>query len=101
MYTGVGVMYMTARAAPRMRRTQIYLPPDLSDALDSLARKRGTSRAEVIREAAERLVQEEAPPERDPILDIIGMVQGGEEEGDVARQHDRYLVEDEIARWRQ
>ena len=36
----------------KLRRTQIYLPSGLSTALDRLARGRGTSRAELLRQAA-------------------------------------------------
>lgn len=99
MYALAEVMYMPGRAAQRMRRTQIYLPLDLSSALDTLARKRGTSRAEIIREAAERLVEAETPPDEDAILGLIGMFSSGEP-GDVAANHDRYLVEGEMERWR-
>ena len=44
---------------PRMRRTQIYLEPDLNEALDRLARQRGTSKANLLRLAARRFLEQE------------------------------------------
>ena len=44
---------------PRMRRTQIYLEPDLTEALDQLARRRGTSKANLLRLAARRFLEQE------------------------------------------
>src|SRR5436309_96822 len=95
---GVQRIQRRRQMATQMHRTQIYLPKKLTEALDGIARKRGTSRAEVIREAAQRLVQEEVPQERDPLLELIGLFKGGDP-GDVSREHDRYLVEAEMKRW--
>jgi len=75
----------------RMRRTQIYLQPDLDDALERLARKRGTSKADVIRLAARRFVEQEQTGEEDAILGLIGIGHGGP--GRVSEEHDRYLAE--------
>ncbi|MBI4493882.1 MAG: ribbon-helix-helix protein, CopG family [Chloroflexi bacterium] len=76
----------------RMRRTQIYLPSDLSAALDHLARQRGTSRANLLRLAARRLLeQEQAGEEEDPIFGIIGLGDAGP--GRVSEEHDRVLAE--------
>ena len=82
----------------RMQRTQIYLEPELADSLDRLARKRGTSRASLIRLAARQLVADAAPGAEDSIFGIIGMGRGGP--GDVAENHDEYLVAAEIESWR-
>jgi metal-responsive CopG/Arc/MetJ family transcriptional regulator len=81
-----------------MQRTQIYLEPELAESLDRIARRRGTSRADLIRHAARRLVDEELPPEDDPVFGIIGMVQS--DATDVAERHDDYLAEAELSRWR-
>ena len=83
----------------RMRRTQIYLEPELADALDRVARRRGTSRANVIREAARQFVAAERPIDEDPLFGIIGIGSSGL--GDVSERHDDYLIEDEIAKWKQ
>lgn len=78
-----------------MHRTQIYLQPDLNDALERLARKRGTSKAEVLRLAARRFVQQEQTSEEDPILGIIAL--GQSEPGRVSEEHDRFLAEHGLA----
>ena len=86
--------------ATTMRRTQIYLPAELTNALDRLARQRGVSRAELIRQAAERLLVEAgatARGEDDPILGLIGLAHG--EGGNVSEEHDTYLASHELARW--
>ena len=75
----------------RMRRTQIYLQPELSAALERLARRRGTSKAELIRLAAQRLLEEEQPDQEDPIVGIIGLADAGP--GRVSLEHDRVLAE--------
>lgn len=81
----------------RMRRLQIYLEPDLAEALDRLARQRGTSRANLIRQAARRFVREEQVPADDPIFGIIGLGRG--EATNVSERHDDYLAEAEISDW--
>jgi metal-responsive CopG/Arc/MetJ family transcriptional regulator len=84
-----------------MQRTQIYLEPDLAESLDRLAKARGTSRADLIRTAARRLVAEEQRPEDDPILGIIGLAGIGQDGAtDVAEQHDAYLAEIVMEKWR-
>jgi metal-responsive CopG/Arc/MetJ family transcriptional regulator len=75
----------------RLRRTQIYLPSDLSAALDHLARRRGTSRAELLRQAARDFLQREVPADEDPILGVIGLGNAGP--GAVSEEHDTYLAE--------
>lgn len=80
-----------------MHRTQVYLPEDLNRALDKLAKQQGTTKAELIRRAATRLVEEETPLEQDPIWAIVGI--GKSAGGSVSRKHDRYLADAEVARW--
>lgn len=76
-----------------MRRTQIYLDPDLAESLDRLARRRGTTRAEVIRSAARREVtDDDAERDRDPIWQIVGIGKSGVTDASV--NHDKYLYED-------
>jgi metal-responsive CopG/Arc/MetJ family transcriptional regulator len=81
----------------RMHRTQIYLEPELAALLDRLARRRGMSRARLIREAARRLIAQEQDGQEDPIFGIIGL--GHDEATDVAERHDVYLAEAEVRRW--
>ncbi|MCC7240945.1 MAG: ribbon-helix-helix protein, CopG family [Acidobacteria bacterium] len=45
-----------------MVKTSVYLPPELKRALTRLARQRGRSEAEVLREAVARLAAEAEPP---------------------------------------
>ncbi len=44
-----------------MLKTTLYLPEGLKRKLASLARRRGTSEASLIREGIERLVRDESP----------------------------------------
>jgi predicted transcriptional regulator len=82
---------MWSIAMERMQRTQIYLPPDLSEALDRLAQRRGMSRASLIRLAARQLLEDEQSNGEDPILGLIGTGDAGP--GRVSEEHDRVLVE--------
>jgi metal-responsive CopG/Arc/MetJ family transcriptional regulator len=85
----------------KMQRTQIYLEPELAESLDRLAKQRGTSRADLIRTAARRLVAEEQPQDDDPILGIIGLAGAGQDSAtDVAERHDDYLAEIVMEKWR-
>lgn len=74
-----------------MRRTQICMPAELNEALDRLARKRGTSKANLIRLAAVRLLALEDAGEEDPILGLIGLGDAGA--GRVSEDHDRVLAD--------
>ena len=75
-----------------MHRTQIYLDPELADALDRVARRRGTTRAEVIRQAARRCLAQEGLAGDDPIADIIGL--GTSSGGRTSENHDRMLADE-------
>jgi len=67
-----------------MKKTTVYLEPELDRALDQLAGLRRTSKAEVIRAALHRAV---ADVER-PRITAIGVGRGP---GDVADNVDKYL----------
>ena len=88
----------------RMHRTQIYLPDDMTQALDKLAQDQGTSRAELLREAARRFLDERrlvlpfGEDSLDGILGIAGRGDGIHEP--VSAEHDRYLVEEELRSWK-
>ena len=75
----------------RMHRTQIYLEPELSAALDRLARDGGMSRAKLIRIAEQRLLEVEQGGQEDPIVGLIGLGNAGR--GRVSEQHDRTLAD--------
>jgi len=74
----------------RLCRTQIYLPAQLTAELDRLALCRGTSRAEIIRQAAREFLEREGPAPDDPILGVVGLGNAGL--GNAAQEHDRFLV---------
>ena len=82
---------------PRMQRTQIYLEPELASSLDRLAEQRGTSRAEIIRQAARTFVRDEEG-RYGSILELAGLGHGGP--GDVSERHDDYLVETKLEKTR-
>lgn len=69
-----------------MKKTTVYLEPDLDRALNRLAASTGLSKSEVIRMALRKAV-EEAPR---PVVTAIGV---GEGPGDVAGDVDRHLTE--------
>ncbi len=77
-----------------MQRTQIYLPREQRVRLAAVARARGTSAAQVIREAVDRYLDAEAraPVADDGLLDLIGAAGDLDPATDVARSHDRYLA---------
>jgi hypothetical protein len=54
-------------------------------ALRSLAERWGVSVASLVREAVDTILRE-----NDPLLDIIGLVEGGP--SDLSEDHDEYLV---------
>ncbi len=75
--------------AARMKRTQIYLEPELDEDLARLAARRGVSKAQLLREGAHMVIRDEQPAEEDPIMSIIGL--GGSEPGRVSEEHDKVL----------
>lgn len=81
----------------RMHRTQVYLEPELTEALDHLAKQRRTTRSDLLRLAARQLLSQELPVADDPIFEIIGLGAGDGER--VAEHHHVYLVEEEPRRW--
>lgn len=67
-----------------MKKTSLYLEPELDRALDQLAAQEGVSKAEAIRAALRKAVAEVHRPR----ISAIGV---GEGPGDVADNVDRYL----------
>ena len=67
-----------------MKKTSIYLEPELDRALDRLAAREGTSKAEVIRAALRRAVKDV----KQPRIQAIGV---GDGPGDVAANVEKYL----------
>jgi metal-responsive CopG/Arc/MetJ family transcriptional regulator len=73
-----------------MQRTQVYLDPGQTEALDRLARSRGTTRSELLRLAAQRFLAEEGA-EDDPIYGIVGLGSSGAT--NTSDDHDKILIE--------
>jgi hypothetical protein len=69
---------------------QVYLRPEQLDVLRYLAARREVSIAHLVREGVDCLLAN-IPVEEDPLLDIIGLVEGGP--SDVSERHDDYLAE--------
>ncbi|MFN0074027.1 MAG: CopG family transcriptional regulator [Chloroflexota bacterium] len=68
---------------------QIYLRTSQRDALESLARRRGVSMAELVRQGVDRILRDLSPAD-DPLNEVIGLVK---DDGptDLAEKHDAYL----------
>lgn len=82
--------------AVKMKRTQIYLEPELDEDLARLAARRGVSKAQLLREGAYRVILEEQSAEEDPIMGIVGLVHSKPER--VSEEHDEYLIQYELKR---
>ena len=80
-----------------MTRLQIMLTEEQDRRLKELARKRKTSKARLVREGVELVLQQKQDKMRDSLLDLIGQA-GRIGRKDVSRRHDAYLVTVERAR---
>ncbi len=68
---------------------QMYIEPAQDAALAVLAKKRGVSKAELIRESIEKYLTA-LPVEEDPAMGLVGLGNSGK--GDISEHHDKYLV---------
>lgn len=83
---------------------QVYLAPSERERLERLRESLDTTKSDVLRKGLEALESQLSDPGRHPALSIIGLFRGtppreGEPESDVARAHDRFLADAEIASW--
>ena len=76
-------------AAVEKRPLQIYLRADQLEALRALARRRGGSMAELVREGVDQVL-DETTPEEDPLMGIVGIFDSGLD--DLAQKHDEHLA---------
>jgi hypothetical protein len=76
----------TAKSKP----IQVYVRPDQLDPLRYLAARRDVSISHLVREGIDHVLAS-VPAEEDPLLDIIGMIEGGP--SDLSVRHDDYLAE--------
>ena len=72
----------------RKKPIQIYIEPKQNDVLGVLSKKRGVSKAEIIRKSLEKYLKE-LPIEEDTALGLIGLGSSGKR--DLSEKHDRYL----------
>ncbi len=70
----------------RLKKTTVYLEPELDRAVERLAIRQGISKAEVIRRALREATRDLEPPR----IEAIGVGRGP---GDVADDVDRHLTE--------
>jgi hypothetical protein len=74
---------------------QVYLRQDQMDSLRVLAERQEVSLSELVRQGVDRLLLE-IPVQDDPLWDVVNLGHSGL--GDLAAEHDRYLVETEAHR---
>jgi len=72
-------------------RVQILLTEEQDRQLEALARRLGTSKARLVREGVEFVLQRRKARTQDALLDLVGQA-GRVGRKDVAARHDRYLL---------
>lgn len=82
-----------------MTRVQILLTEEQDRRLEALARRLRTSKARLVREGVELLLQRRQTGKRDPLLELIGQA-GRVGRQDTSRHHDAYLLAAERRRSR-
>ncbi len=75
--------------ALKKKPIQIYIEPRQDKVLDALSKRKGISKAAIIRESVERYLKE-LPVEEDSALGLIGLGSSGK--GDLSIKHDKYLL---------
>lgn len=89
-------MYIQRMRALKKKPIQMYIEPGQDAALAMLARKRGVSKAELVRESIEKYLSA-IPVEEDPALGLVGLGRSSGK-GDISARHDEYLVKRAKAR---
>jgi hypothetical protein len=69
---------------------QIYIEPQQDDVLSALARSKGISKAEIIRESLSRYLRQ-IPLEDDPAMGIVGLGNSGKKS--LSDNHDAYIAQ--------
>jgi hypothetical protein len=80
-------------------RVQILLTEEQDRRLEALARRLGTSKAALVREGVESVLQRRTAGTGDSLLGLIGQA-GRVGRKDISRRHDAYLVATERKRAR-
>ncbi len=73
----------------RKKPIQIYIEPQQDYVLGNLAKKKGISKAEIIRKSLDKYLRE-IPWEEDPGMGLIGLGSSGK--GDLSDKHNQYLA---------
>jgi len=73
----------------KKKPVQMYIEPGQDAALAVLARKRGVSKTQLIRESIQKYLTA-LPLEEDPAMGLVGLGSSGRR--DLSEQHDKYLV---------
>ncbi len=68
---------------------QIYVEPRQDNLLEAMSKKKGISKAAIIREGIEKFLKE-LPVEDDPAMGLMGLGNSGK--GDLSDKHDKYLA---------
>lgn len=76
--------------ALRKKPIQIYIEPAQAMSLEGLSRRKGISKAEIIRLSLDKYLSA-LPVEEDPALGIMGLGRSGK--SDVSERHDAYIAE--------
>jgi len=83
---------------------QVYLDAPDRGRLERLATQLGATKSDVLRRGLEALEHQLTDPESHPALRIIGIAAGHTRQRspgyDVAREHDRFLADQETASWK-
>jgi hypothetical protein len=74
-----------------MTRVQILLTEKQDHRLEALARRLGTSKAALVREGVEAVLNRREAKNGNPLLDLIGQA-GSVGRKDISRRHDAYLL---------
>lgn len=74
-----------------MTRVQILLTEEQDRRLERLARRLRTSKARLVREGVEAVLQRQERPTGDPLLDLVAQA-GRVGRSDISRRHDAYLA---------
>lgn len=77
-----------------MIRKQIYIDEELESGLKAVAARTGEPEAVHVRAALRDYLKDKTPGialDRDPLLDLVGLVDDPDLPNDVAEEHDHYL----------
>lgn len=79
-----------------MIRTQVYLPKELYQTIDLVAKKEGKPKAQVIRDVLEKGMEQKQKNAGEVLLEIAAMAKKNKWKGprDLSRNIDKYLYEE-------